>query len=281
MSTTTVEPSGPAGTPPERTGLSPRKRRRISLGIQYAIGLVVLVALVIVIDWGQVGEHFFDPDEIVKLFPNIFLIAMKNTVIYTVSAYVVGFALGLVVALMRLSSVKIYRWIALVYVEIFRGLPALLVLMIIGFGLPMALGVQMPFDIYGKVAIGLGLAASAYMAETFRAGIEAVPKGQVEAARSLGMSQSRAMVTIVVPQALRIVIPPLTNELVLLFKDSSLVSALGITAATVELTKFGSDMGITAGDTTPMIVAGMSYLVITVPLGIAVRKLEARQRKGR
>ena len=131
------------------------------------------------------------------------------------------------------------------------------------------------------MALALGLVAAAYMAETSRDGIEAVPGGQREAAGSLGMSQGRAMISIVIPQALRIIIPPLTNELVMLFKDSSLVSVLGITASAVELTKFGSDAAITSADSTPFIVAGATYLVITVPLGIVVRRLEATQQRGR
>jgi polar amino acid transport system permease protein len=243
--------------------------------------VIVLVVLVLVIDWGLVQETFLDFDATEEMYPNLFTVALKNTVIYTLSAYVVGFALGLVVALMRLSSLAAYRWVALIFVEIFRGLPALLTLLIVGFGVPIALGQPVPGGTVGAVAIGLGLSAAAYMAETFRAGIQAVPKGQLEAARSLGMSYPRAMVSIVIPQAFRVVIPPLTNELVLLFKDSSLVSALGITAAGVELTKMGSDFAITTGDATPFVVAGACYLIITVPLGFLVRRLEARQAKAR
>ncbi|GAA1534221.1 amino acid ABC transporter permease [Actinomadura kijaniata] len=248
---------------------------------QYVLFVVVLVVLAFTIDWPKIQETFFDFKATREMYPDLFTVALKNTVIYTVSAYVVGFVLGLVVALMRLSSVALYRWVALLFVEIFRGLPALLTLLIIGFGLPVALGGPVPGGTVGAVAVGLGLVAAAYMAETFRAGIQAVPRGQMEAARSLGMSYPRAMFSIVIPQGLRIIIPPLTNELVLLFKDSSLVSALGIAAAGVELTKMGSDFAINTADATPFVVAGASYLIITVPLGIVVRRLEARQAKAR
>ncbi|WP_245974501.1 amino acid ABC transporter permease [Thermomonospora umbrina] len=249
--------------------------------MQYAVFVVVLVVLVFVIDWPRVQETFLDFGETREMYPDLFTVALKNTVVYTLSAYVVGFSLGLIVALMRLSSLAVYRWVALIFVEIFRGLPALLTLLMIGFGLPIALGSPVPGGTTGAVALGLGLVAAAYMAETFRAGIQAVPKGQLEAARSLGMSHTRAMFSIVIPQALRIIIPPLTNELVLLFKDSSLVSALGIAAAGVELTKMGSDFAINTADSTPFVVAGASYLIITVPLGIVVRRLESRQAKAR
>src|SRR5215470_2292017 len=281
MTATTTEPTGAASVSGIR-GLSPRQRRRILRGIQYGIFLGVIVLVVLLVDWSQIREHFLDADVAKEMLPELFTIALYNTIIYTVSAYAIGFVLGLAIALMRLSSAPPYRWVALIYVEIFRGLPALLVLLIIGFGLPVAFqGLNVPGDVYGKAALGLGLVAAAYMAETFRAGIQAVPKGQLEAARSLGMSQPRAMISIVIPQALRIIIPPLTNELVLLFKDSSLVYALGITAANVELTKFGSDAAINSADSTPFVVAGMTYLLITVPLGIVVRRLEARQARGR
>src|SRR5207247_5279626 len=126
--------------------------------------------------------------------------------------YVFGFAFGLVLALMRLSSVGPYRWIAAVYVEIFRGLPSLVIFLIIG-SLPLGFpGLTLPGGVYGMASLGLGLVSAAYMAETFRAGLQAVPKGQMEAARSLGMSYGQAMRSIIVPQAIRIVIPPLTNE---------------------------------------------------------------------
>ncbi|MEU4832108.1 amino acid ABC transporter permease [Streptosporangium sp. NPDC023615] len=282
MSTTTTNEPPPVATPRGGGGLSPRKRRRIILGVQYAIVLVILGLIIATVDWATIREHFLDVEAARQMLPMLFTVALKNTIIYTLSAYVIGFVLGLVLALMRMSSAAPYRWAALIYVEIFRGLPALLVLLLIGFGIPIAFqGLQFPGDVYGKVAVGLGMVAAAYMAETFRAGLQAVPRGQMEAARTLGMSHTRAMVSVVIPQALRLVIPPLTNELILLFKDSSLVSALGITAATIELTKLGSDAAINSADATPFVVAGLTYLIITVPLGIVVRRLEARQTRGR
>ncbi|HVK21930.1 MAG TPA: amino acid ABC transporter permease [Actinokineospora sp.] len=263
-------------------GLSPRQRRRVSLSIQSLVLLAVVAVLIVTVDGQKVQESFFDFKAAKNMFPTIFTVALKNTIIYAVSAYVIGFLLGLVLALMRLSSFAPYRWISLAYIEIFRGLPALLVLLIIGFGLPIAFdGLQYPLDPYDKVAIGLGLVAAAYMAETFRAGVQAVPPGQLEAARSLGMSHTGAMFTIILPQAIRLVIPPLTNELIVLFKDSSLVSALGITLAGRELTKLGSDEAIKTADSTPFVLAGAAYLLITIPLGIVVRRLEAKQRKSR
>ncbi|WP_424183520.1 amino acid ABC transporter permease [Actinokineospora sp. G85] len=262
--------------------MSPRKRKLYVQVVAYAVFVLAVLALVLFADWESVGEYFFDLDVAANAFPKIITVALKNTVIYTLSAYVVGFVIGLVVALMRLSSIAVYRAVALVYIEVFRGLPALVVFLIFGFGLPVAFpGLVFPFEQYGTVAVALGLVAAAYMAETFRAGIQAVPKGQMEAARSLGMPYTRAMRSIVVPQALRVVIPPLTNELILLFKDSSLVFVLGVTAFTTELSKFGGDLAATYADSTPLVLAGAMYLVITVPLGYLVRRLEAKQGRAR
>jgi polar amino acid transport system permease protein len=183
----------------------------------------------------------------------------------------------MVIALMRLSSVGPYRWVAGIYIEIFRGLPALLIFIFVGVAVPLAFpGQEIIGGTYGKVALALGLVSAAYMAETIRAGIQAVPKGQMEAARSLGFSPARAMISIIVPQAFRIILPPLTNELVLLFKDSSLVLFLGVTLEERELSKFGRDLASTTANSTPILVAGLCYLLVTIPLGFVVRRMEAK-----
>ncbi|MCT9931945.1 amino acid ABC transporter permease [Planotetraspora sp. A-T 1434] len=266
---------------PSRGGLSPRKRQRISRGIQYGLLLVIVVVLASLADWGAIRESFLNATVAGKSLPTLFTVALRNTVIYTLTGYVLGFAVGMLLALMRQSSVAPYRWIAAGYVEVFRGLPALVIFLMIG-SLPLAFpGLQVPGQVYGQAALGLGLVSAAYMAETFRAGLQAVPKGQMEAARSLGMPYMRAMVSIVIPQAVRIVIPPLTNELVLLFKDSSLVLFLGVTAEQVELAKFGNDQSSTFANPTPILVSGLTYLLITIPLGYAARRLEARQGAAR
>ncbi|GAA4589081.1 amino acid ABC transporter permease [Planotetraspora phitsanulokensis] len=269
-----------AAASPQRR-LSPRQRQRISRGIQYGVLLVIVVVLALLADWPAIKESFLSSKVAGEGLPQLFTVALKNTVIYTISGFIGGFAVGLLLALMRQSSVAPYRWIAAGYVEIFRGLPALLIFLMIG-SLPLAFpGFQIPGEVYGQAALGLGVVSAAYMAETFRAGLQAVPKGQMEAARSLGMPHMRAMVSIVIPQAIRIVIPPLTNELVLLFKDSSLVLFLGVTATQVELAKFGNDQASTYANPTPILVSGLTYLLITIPLGYAARRLEARQGASR
>ncbi|MFZ3492752.1 amino acid ABC transporter permease [Streptomyces sp. 5.8] len=261
--------------------LTRRQRRRVSQGLQYALFAAVLVLIAVSADWGRLQNQFAQKDLALRLFPDIITTALRNTVIYTTSGFLLGLVLGLVIAMMRLSSVAPYRWVASVYIELFRGLPALLIFIFVGVAVPLAFpGTEIPGGTYGKVAIGLGLVAAAYMAETIRAGIQAVPKGQMEAARSLGFSHARAMVSVVIPQAFRIVIPPLTNELVLLFKDSSLVLFLGVTLSERELTKFGRDLASQTANSTPILVAGLCYLLVTVPLSFVVRRLEARADKA-
>ena len=267
---------------PRKKGLTRRQKRSLSRGIQYVVFVAVVIAFAVSADWGRLKNQFAQADIADQMFPDVITLALKNTVLYTLSGFVVGLVLGMVIALMRLSSVGPYRWFAGVYIEIFRGLPALLIFIFIGVAVPLAFpGTEIIGGTYGKVALALGLVAAAYMAETIRAGIQAVPKGQMEAARSLGMSHSRAMVSVVVPQAFRIILPPLTNELILLTKDSSLVYILGLSLDDYELTKFGREGMNTAANLTPIIVIGLCYLLITVPLSIVVRRMESRAERAR
>ena len=276
MTTSTRVPEAQAAP---RARMTRRQKRRVSLGVQYALFAVVLLLLALTADWGSLRENFARGEIARAMFPGVLTIALKNTITYTLTGFAAGLLLGLVLALMRLSSVPPYRWVATAYVEVFRGLPALLIF--VGVGVPLAFpGTQIPGGTVGKVALALALVSAAYMAETVRAGIQAVPRGQVEAARSLGMSSSRAMVSIVIPQAFRIIIPPLTNELVLLFKDSSLVLFLGVQLGERELTKYGRDLASTRANITPVLVAGLCYLVITVPLSYLARRLEARNARA-
>ena len=264
-----------------RKGLSPRKRARRSRLIQYGVLVVVVLVALFSADWGQIGSVFFKPEFIKSTFQDGVLQALVKTLEYTAGAFVIGLAGGTVLALMRLSSVGPYRWIATAYIEFFRGLPAIVVFIAFSL-LPLAFeGMTIPWDPYGVVWLALGIVAAAYMAEVIRAGIQAVPKGQIEAARSLGMPPGLALRKIVLPQAFRIVLPPLTNDLILLVKDSSLVFIIGTSAAAYELTGFGRDLANTESNLTPLVTAGFCYLIITLPLGIVVRRLEAKAARAR
>jgi polar amino acid transport system permease protein len=271
---TDAEGPAAASAPPGRRHLSRRQRARLSRGVQYGllVGLVVVAAFVA--DWERIASAFFDLRVMASQFPSIIVIALRNTIIYATLGFAFGLVLGVVLALMKLSSVGPYRWIATVYIEFFRGIPGLLVFIALGFGVPTAF--ELRFDIFTTVMLALGLMGAAYMAETIRAGVQAVPKGQVEAARSLGMTPTATMRTVVLPQALRIVLPPLTNELILLTKDSSLVYLLGLSADQYELAKYGRSALTEYRSLSPIVVAGLCYLAITLPLSQLSRLLERR-----
>ena len=256
-----------------RARMSPRRRARIWRRIQYVvIGLAVL-ALVLASDWARIGEAFANPDSVRAILPSLPRAAF-NTIIYTLAAFTIGLGLGLLLALMKLSSVRVYRALATAYIEFFRGIPALLVVFAFGYAVPTAFDIR--FDsIILQIGIALGMVSAAYIAETLRAGIQAVPKGQVEAARSLGMSPTATMVKVVIPQAFRVVLPPLTNEIVLLLKDTSLVFALGLATTDYELTRVGRNALSSAdGGLTSIVVVGLAYLLITIPLSSLTRWLE-------
>jgi len=262
---------------PRRLGR--RQRERLFRGTMYLLFGLAVVMLLLIADWEVIRRNFFNPEIAARMFPDVLLIAARNTILYTFLAFTFGLAFGLLFALMRLSTIKPYRWLATVYIEIFRGLPALLTIFLIGFGIPIAFGTRWPILL--NIPLGLGIVAAAYMAETIRAGIQAVPRGQMEAARSLGMSKTRAMISVIIPQGFRIIIPPLTNELVLLIKDTSLLFVLGTTPATKELLKFGRDLMNAHFNPTPLIVVGAVYLLITIPMTQLVAVLERRNARSR
>jgi len=181
---------------------------------------------------------------------------------------------------MKLSPLGPYRWLATAYVEFFRGLPALLVILFMAFGIPIAFNWTPPGGPVGAGVIGLVLIAGAYMAETLRAGIQAVPKGQREAAESLGMNGFWTTVTVVLPQAIRIVIPPLTNEFILLVKDTALLVFVGMQANQVELTSFGQQGLVNSANASPLIAIAVVYLIISIPASQLVAFLERRQMRA-
>jgi len=256
-------------------------RRRTSQGVLYALLLGAVAAVASIADRDAIKTNFLDTDVMKDLWPDIVTIGAKNTVIYTAIAFGGGLALALVLALMRMSAVAPYRWLATTYVEIFRGLPALLVIVFFGLGVPLAFQWQPPGGFSGSGVLALVVVSAAYMAETLRAGIQAVPKGQTEAARSLGMNGTWTTTSVVLPQAFRIVIPPLTNEFVLLIKDTALLAAIGVQAGDRELTTYARDILSSTGNATPLIAAGLCYLIITLPLTQLVAWLERRQQRAR
>ncbi|KRF08310.1 ABC transporter permease [Arthrobacter sp. Soil782] len=261
--------------------MRPSTRKRLFRGVLYAIFILAVAAVIFVADWEAIRTNFFNLDVAAEAFPTVVTEAAKNTVVYTVIAFIGGMIGGLILALMKLSPVGPYRWVATAYIELFRGLPALLVIFGFAFAVPIAFEWRPPGGSTGAGLIALIVVSSAYIAETIRAGIEAVPKGQVEAARSLGMRPSWTLVSVVLPQAFRIITPPLTNELVILIKDTSLLFIAGMALGDRELTTFARDTVSSQANSTPLVLAALLYLIITLPLTQLVAKLERHNKRGR
>lgn len=258
-------------------------KSRLYRYIVYAALIAVVVWLAVSTDWARIAKLYFNPEIAAKMLPGIITTALVNTLWFTAVAFVGGLLLGIVLALLKLSSIGPFRWIATAWIELFRGLPAILTIFAIAFILPIGLGVP-GTKLGGPVVlglIGLILVASAYMAETIRAGIQAVPKGQTEAARSLGMSPMKTTFWIVVPQGFRIIIPPLTNEFVLLLKDTSLLFVAGTFIWSKELTNFARDASTQNANGTPLIMAAILYLIVTIPLTRFSAWLERRMARQR
>jgi polar amino acid transport system substrate-binding protein len=181
-------------------------------------------------------------------------------------------ALGLGLALTRLYGPAPARWGAAAYVEVIRGTPLLIQLYLIYYGLP-NLGIRL--DAFAAAVLGLGLNYAAYEAENYRAGIQAIPRGQLEAALSLGMTRQLALRRIIVPQAVRLVIPPVTNDFIALFKDSSLVSVITM----VELTKVYGMLATTTYDYIGLgLMTAALYFALSYPASLLAAQLESKLR---
>jgi polar amino acid transport system permease protein len=204
----------------------------------------------------------------------VFLLpAIPQTLKITLAAFALALMLGLFVGMARIVPRFPWTWLGRAWVDAIRGVPLLVLIFFIYFGLGRVL--HLPQFVAGVVAIGI--CYSAFVGETIRAGIQAVPRGQWEAARSLGLSPARAMRHVVLPQATRIVIPPIVNDFIACLKDSSLVSIIGLR----ELTRAGREYSSgTFLDFQTWLVVGVLYLVMTLALSRLSARLEARLRRG-
>jgi His/Glu/Gln/Arg/opine family amino acid ABC transporter permease subunit len=219
------------------------------------------------------GAFAFRWDLLGEALPRL-AVGARMTLVLTALSLVFGVSGGLVLALARLAPVKIFKPFAVAYVELVRGTPLLMQIYVIYFVLP-AFGVHLDGFISGVLALSLN--AAAYSSEIFRAGIESIDGGQMEAAKSLGMGFGSAMRWVMLPQTIRRVLPPLTNEAVALLKDSSLVSVVALS----ELMRVGKEIATNSGSpTTVYLSVALAYLVMTLPLTWLVRRLEARWTVG-
>lgn len=234
-----------------------------------AVSTVALVAVAVLAltsspGWPRVKASFFDWDVARASFPAILDGLWLNIRVMAVSAVFIV-VLALLLALARTLHGPVFfplRALATGYVDVFRGLPLILVLLLVGFGLPGLRLQGIPTSAVVLGGLALVLTYSAYVAEVFRAGIESVHPSQVAAARSLGLTRAQAMRHVVLPQATRRVVPPLLNDLVALSKDSGLISILGaidaVRAAQIETARYANF--------TPYVVAGVLFIALTIPL---------------
>lgn len=217
-----------------------------------------------------------------EVIPQMLTVGLPNTLILAVSSGILGCILGMLLAVMGISRNPVPRWIARVYTDIFRGLPAILTILLIGLGFGPAVRVLTgSTNPYPLGIAALTLMAGAYIGEIFRSGIQSVDKGQLEASRALGFSYGSAMVLVVIPQGIRRVLPALVNQLIALIKDSSLIYLLGLLSSQREIFQIGQDAAANTGNLSPLVAAGLLYLVLTIPLTHLVNFMDKRMREGK
>ena len=211
---------------------------------------------------------FFKPQLLVTSFSSLFpgwLLCLG----IVVACYPFAIVLGLLFSLLKISKHRLCRAIAVVYINILRGTPLFLQIYIMFFGLPMV-GINIDNNLLGIIVMAVN--SSAYLAEIFRAGIQSIPRGQYEAASSLGMSYVQTMFSVILPQTVRRVIPTVTSDFITAFKDTSLLSSVGV----MELMMFSKNLTTVSGNITPYVAAGIFYLIVTLPLIKVVGIVEER-----
>ena len=211
---------------------------------------------------------FFNADVMAESLPAL-LRGLVNTLILSLFSIVCGAALGLVTSLVRLYAPPALRWVAVVYIDVFRAVPMLVILILIYYALPF-LGVR--FSSWTSAVLAFSLVMAAYSAEVFRAGIEGVPRGQFEASAALGLPFLETMRRVILPQAVRAVIPPMTGNCVSLFKDTSLAS----TVALPELLNEATNAQALHANPSPLIMAAIVYLAFLWPMVRIVSLLEQK-----
>ncbi|HCW8450658.1 TPA: ABC transporter permease subunit [Staphylococcus aureus] len=212
-----------------------------------------------------------DDSGFISKYGSFFLKGIKITILISLIGVALGSILGAFVALMKLSKIKIISWIASIYIEILRGTPMLVQVFIVFFGITAALGLDISALVCGTIALVIN--SSAYIAEIIRAGINAVDKGQMEAARSLGLNYRQTMKSVIMPQAIKNILPALGNEFVTLIKESSIVSTIGVGEI-----MFNAQVvqGISFDPFTPLLVAAALYFVLTFVLTRIINMIEGR-----
>ncbi len=216
--------------------------------------------MVMTIDWTIISEYF-----------PIFMKGLQTTLLISVISIILGFVGGILIGMCRISRNPLVYGASTVYVEAFRGTPLLIQIFLIYLGLPQ-LGIYVDSPLVAGL-IALSLNSAAYQSEIFRGGVQSISIGQIEAARSLGMTYNQALFNVVIPQALRNALPPYTNEFITMIKDSSLVMTIGV----LELTLRGKLISATTGQSIPVLLfVAVLYFVLTFSTSRILRYVERR-----
>ena len=215
-------------------------------------------------------DTFFNGQVMLSAFPAL-MRGLLNTILLGLLAIGIGIPVGLVISLVRLYAPRPFRWLAIGYIDIFRAMPVLVVLILIYYALPF---VGIRFSSMVSATLAFVFIMSAYSAEVFRSGIESIPKGQFEAAQALGLPFVLTLRKVILPQAVKLVIPPTTSNCVSMFKDTSLASAVALP----ELLKEANDAQAFYANPSPLIAAALVYLAFLWPMVRLVGYLEKRSK---
>jgi polar amino acid transport system permease protein len=214
----------------------------------------------------NIFDTFLNGRVFIETMPMI-LSGLSTTILLGLASITCGFLLGLALALARLYARQPWRWLATAYIDLFRAIPLLVLLIVVYYALPFA-GLRLPA--FGAAVTAISMVAAAYSAEIYRAGIEAVPTGQFEAARALGLRPWLVMYRVVLPQALRMVVPPMTSNAISVLKDTALASVV----AMPDLLKQATQAQALAANPTPLIAAAGIYVIMLLPLVRLVSRME-------
>lgn len=260
-----------------------RRRERRGLGIAALSTVVVIGGLALLVGtssgWPVVRETFFSAEAFRTSFPGIlrgFWIDVKLFVVVEIVVLVLSLGVALARST-RAPALFPVRLLLTVYTDLFRGIPTILVVYLIGFGLPALALPWVPGDPLILAGAALALSYTAYVSEVFRAGIDSIHPGQRSAALAVGLSRAQAMRFVVLPQAVRNVVPPLLNDFISLQKDVALVSVLGI----VEAFRVAQIDAASTFNYTPLLAAAFLYVCVTVPLALILDRLQRRDRRRR
>jgi polar amino acid transport system permease protein len=272
---------GPRSRAPRLLDLGDGGLRSVSVAIASTVIVFGVLGLIIVNSpgWPLVQQTFFDVEQFKASWPAQVEAFLQNIQLFLI-AEVLILPLALVIAILRSLPGPVFlplRAIAIVYTDFFRGVPGILIIFVLGFGMPILGLPGVPNDPYFWAIVSLTLVYSAYVAEVYRAGIDSVHPSQSAAARSLGLSQFQALRFVVVPQAVRRVIPPLLNDFIGLQKDTALVSIIGV----VEVFRQAQIDEAATFNFTPYLCTALLFLIITIPLARLTDHLIERDRRRR